>query len=131
MQKKWQLMASIALAVVSFVAGTPKTTQACICYPPTVNTSIFQGKGSNCTKATNKVFNQAYAQASALCASFTPSLTVCGEQLVITSACTWDPALGAYVVEGQLYYNCLSCGSYCGDNGDCPIGWSCVNGQCE
>lgn len=36
MKKKWQLMASIALAVVSIVAGTPATAQACICYPPTV-----------------------------------------------------------------------------------------------
>jgi hypothetical protein len=129
MTRKWQLMASIALAVVSIVAGTPATTQACICYPPTANTSVFQGKGATCTKATNKVYNQAYEQASLICSSF--SSTVCGEQLTITSPCTWDPALGAYVVQGQLYFNCLSCGSFCSGNGDCPIGWTCVNGQCE
>jgi hypothetical protein len=110
---------------VLVVLGTPPVAEACTCAAPTVSTSIYQAQGANCTKARNKVYNQALAEAALICDSVNAG-DVCRDSLTVTSPCTWDAGLGAYTMSGQLYFNCLSCPDECG----CPFGWNCVNGSC-
>jgi len=88
--------------------ATPFSPPACVCKAPQL-TPNFTGTGSTCDQANNSVFNQAnnWINSAPRCVN---TDGICYTSNVIVSiACSFNPAMGAYTETGHLVFKCLFC----------------------
>jgi hypothetical protein len=101
----WIALATGLFAVL--LAQRARTETFCNCIGGG-KTNVYTGSGSSCTSADASLFNQAITEANRRCAGSDGG--VCGENLVVTTACH-KVSSTTYQESGYLSFHCLFCAS--------------------